>query len=918
MIIILILLLSLTAAWAQNPNTAAFPTTIATDQNLGVARRISTSTLSASINSSTLTVNVASGAQFLQYEIIRIDSEEMMICSIASNTLTICTGARGYNGTTAASHTSGSTVYGVITSWHHNQMAAEIKAIETRLSTRVAQCQDAGASDAYACSVAPPITSYTTGLLVNFKANTANTGVSTLNLNSLGAIALKKWSSATLSDTATGDIGAGQWLTVVYDGTYFQIVGGGGGGGSGDVTTTGTNTMTGYTNFSGGTLRLPEKTGATLPAAASNTGKVYRVTDYAGGTCTTGGGSGSQICYSDGTSWYPLIPSIFTSGGISSNSTAGSVSLFLLSETLGLDLRCSATSSSATTYACSTRIGGMGAYDDGTLLVFDVGSTACAGSVSTTLAVDSLSAKRIYRYNGTSDPESADCAANANLLLVYDSSLTGGAGGWRIIGGTPGSAGGGTAVNPYTTTFSSVTSVSVTAATHGQGTKPLVACFDNATPRHQFGCDVSVAANGDVVATFTSSVSGTLEIYGGGGSGDVRTDSTNTYTSGVNDFSAVTLRVPSSITLPATCSVGDAYMDTDATSGQRWYLCESTDTWVQQGGSGNVSLTSGAGAPSASCTAGTSWYLDTTAHNAYFCSQTDTWKHVLSSAAGSEGAIQAAGAGGILADSGCTASSGAASCSGGFTAGDGTVAGELQLKELTANGSQYISLLAPDSLAATTRYLLPSTPPSGAQYLTCGTPSSNISTCSFAGVSAVTKVKRSYNFIPATQNSGGTPVQGSLLSPSSGGATLDAVGTNPWRLGRLVFVDSATSSVAGSLQLPTNWDGGTISLSFSYEVGSGASAGQAVRWRISTVCFASAADVSAPSFNTADVVNVTLASATANTVTYGSIASINTTGCSADLLMGFKFDREGGDAADTAAASAYLSSLRLTLLVTLE
>lgn len=52
------------------------------------------------------------------------------------------------------------------------------------------------------------------------------------------------------------------------------------------------------------------------------------------------------------------------------------------------------------------------------------------------------------------------------------------------------------------------------------------------------------------------------------------------------DFGGGTLEVPNSNTLPGTCAVGDSYMDTDATSGQRWYLCESTNTWVLQGGSG--------------------------------------------------------------------------------------------------------------------------------------------------------------------------------------------------------------------------------------------------------------------------------------------------------------------------------------------
>jgi hypothetical protein len=53
-------------------------------------------------------------------------------------------------------------------------------------------------------------------------------------------------------------------------------------------------------------------------------------------------------------------------------------------------------------------------------------------------------------------------------------------------------------------------------------------------------------------------------------------------------------------------------------------------TWAAPGGSGNMSLTSGAGAPSANCTAGTDWYLDTTNTDDWFCSATNTWKKNLS------------------------------------------------------------------------------------------------------------------------------------------------------------------------------------------------------------------------------------------------------------------------------------------------
>lgn len=66
-----------------------------------------------------------------------------------------------------------------------------------------------------------------------------------------------------------------------------------------------------------------------------------------------------------------------------------------------------------------------------------------------------------------------------------------------------------------------------------------------------------------------------------------------TYT-GNNTFSGSdrftgTLAVPATTSLPATCTAGppsaDVYVDTDATSGSRWYVCESTNTWKAQGAS---------------------------------------------------------------------------------------------------------------------------------------------------------------------------------------------------------------------------------------------------------------------------------------------------------------------------------------------
>jgi hypothetical protein len=88
-------------------------------------------------------------------------------------------------------------------------------------ATSFNSCSDAGSTDAYACSLSPAITSYTTGGTVWFKAATANTGAATLNLNSLGAKTIKKQKDQDLADN---DIKAGQWVALSYDGTNFQML----------------------------------------------------------------------------------------------------------------------------------------------------------------------------------------------------------------------------------------------------------------------------------------------------------------------------------------------------------------------------------------------------------------------------------------------------------------------------------------------------------------------------------------------------------------------------------------------------------------------------------------------------------------------------------------------------------------------
>lgn len=83
-----------------------------------------------------------------------------------------------------------------------------------------AYAASAAGSDAYAITLSPAPSAYATGMVVHMKADVANTGPATINVNSLGAKAILK---AYNNPLRTGDIKANQIVTLKYDGTAFQL-----------------------------------------------------------------------------------------------------------------------------------------------------------------------------------------------------------------------------------------------------------------------------------------------------------------------------------------------------------------------------------------------------------------------------------------------------------------------------------------------------------------------------------------------------------------------------------------------------------------------------------------------------------------------------------------------------------------------
>ena len=82
-------------------------------------------------------------------------------------------------------------------------------------------CGTASGTNTITCAMSPAIAGYVVGNDYTFVAAGANTGAATLNINSRGAVAIKKNGDAAL---VANDIKTGQVVTVRYDGTNFQMV----------------------------------------------------------------------------------------------------------------------------------------------------------------------------------------------------------------------------------------------------------------------------------------------------------------------------------------------------------------------------------------------------------------------------------------------------------------------------------------------------------------------------------------------------------------------------------------------------------------------------------------------------------------------------------------------------------------------
>jgi len=104
-----------------------------------------------------------------------------------------------------------------------NSYVSRLGLIGTGLTASVSinYAADAQGSDTYVITLDPAPAAYVVGMEIMFKANTANTGAASLNVNALGAKTIVKGVSTAL---ANNDILANMFCKCVYDGTNFVLL----------------------------------------------------------------------------------------------------------------------------------------------------------------------------------------------------------------------------------------------------------------------------------------------------------------------------------------------------------------------------------------------------------------------------------------------------------------------------------------------------------------------------------------------------------------------------------------------------------------------------------------------------------------------------------------------------------------------
>jgi Pectate lyase superfamily protein len=274
--------------------------------------------------------------------------------------------------------------------------------------------------------------------------------------------------------------------------------------------------------------------------------------------------------------------------------------------------------------------------------------------------------------------------------------------------------------------------------------------------------------------------------------------------------------------------------------------------------------------------------------------------------------VKSAGVGGrAVSETGCSIdASNKLSCPGGYAAGDGSVAGEMSMSERTANGSEYVSWLAPDALTNTLRLRFPNTSPTAGQVMSFGAPSGGISDISFVTPAAASSRSESvYIKFGSCRSDDSINIDWSV--PTSNGPT--ATSCSNGRQGMGTFADGANIITAYAQHiLPPTWDSSSaVDATLYFQTTYTASAN--VVLDVTTACISNN-ESRTPTYNTLSSQTVAVSDDTvARSVTFSNLSM---TSCAPGEFLILRIRRNSPDAADTSTAAIHMWGVLLKYKVT--
>lgn len=168
------------------------------------------------------------------------------------------------------------------------------------MANTVNYSSDGGSANAYTATLSPAPVAYATGMTVAFKAANANTGASTINVNGLGAKNLKVFCGGGKVPLPANFIVTGSVIFAFYDGTDFVVLTPTNLFGIEQVAAPSAASSVAFTGLTAGglyratwVLKWNTSAGQMLLRFNNDSGSNYARADYADGSSTGAGGSGS-------------------------------------------------------------------------------------------------------------------------------------------------------------------------------------------------------------------------------------------------------------------------------------------------------------------------------------------------------------------------------------------------------------------------------------------------------------------------------------------------------------------------------------------------------------------------------------------------------------------------------------------------